>query len=336
MRRVSARRARSRPGRSRAWSLVGADRGAQSPRAPPRSSLRELMPSLVNTLRRWYSTVRGLMNSWAPISGFVCPSRGEPGDLRLLRGELVARLGACACGRSRRWPAARAGRARRTPRRRSRRTSRRRRAAARGRRRAGSRGAATRRTQMGAGELDAMPGAREPLDRLAVERVGRLASLSSARERASDAERPVGAAARGRSSSRASAVGRDVGPPLADGRLDQLDERPADEAQVVVLAAALAARRARPRSGRAVVQHRRRVARPCRAPVPRPARGASPAPASISSQRLAPRAAPGGEQQPARTPAARAGRLRDRVGLLDQRRGGGELAGVDVRRRRGR
>ena len=32
------------------------------------------------------------MNSWAPISGFVCPSRGEPGDLRLLGGELVARL----------------------------------------------------------------------------------------------------------------------------------------------------------------------------------------------------------------------------------------------------
>ena len=36
---------------------------------------RELMSSLVNTLCRWYSTVRGLMNSWAPISGFVRPSR---------------------------------------------------------------------------------------------------------------------------------------------------------------------------------------------------------------------------------------------------------------------
>ena len=51
------------------------------------------MPSFGNTLRRWYSTVRGLMNSWAPISGFVCPSRGEPRDLRLLRRERVARLG---------------------------------------------------------------------------------------------------------------------------------------------------------------------------------------------------------------------------------------------------
>jgi hypothetical protein len=29
--------------------------------------LRELMASLVKTLCRWYSTVRGLMNSWAAI-----------------------------------------------------------------------------------------------------------------------------------------------------------------------------------------------------------------------------------------------------------------------------
>ena len=40
----------------------------------PCNSLRELISSLVNTLRRWYSTVRGLMNSLAPISGFVCLS----------------------------------------------------------------------------------------------------------------------------------------------------------------------------------------------------------------------------------------------------------------------
>ena len=37
--------------------------------------------------------MRGLMNSWAPISGLVCPSRGEPRDLRLLRRQRVARLG---------------------------------------------------------------------------------------------------------------------------------------------------------------------------------------------------------------------------------------------------
>jgi len=38
-----------------------------------RISLRELMPSLVNTLRRCHSTVRELMNSWLLISGLLCP-----------------------------------------------------------------------------------------------------------------------------------------------------------------------------------------------------------------------------------------------------------------------
>jgi hypothetical protein len=32
---------------------------------------------LVNTFRKWYSTVRGLMNSSAPISGFVFPSAAQ-------------------------------------------------------------------------------------------------------------------------------------------------------------------------------------------------------------------------------------------------------------------
>ena len=45
------------------------------PASAPASSLRELMSSLVNTFLRWYSTVRGLMNSLAPISGLVCLSR---------------------------------------------------------------------------------------------------------------------------------------------------------------------------------------------------------------------------------------------------------------------
>jgi hypothetical protein len=36
---------------------------------------RELIESLVKTLRRCHSTVRGLRNSRAPISGFVMPSR---------------------------------------------------------------------------------------------------------------------------------------------------------------------------------------------------------------------------------------------------------------------
>jgi hypothetical protein len=40
-----------------------------------RRSLREVMPSLVNTLPRCHSTVCRLMNSWAAISWLVCPSR---------------------------------------------------------------------------------------------------------------------------------------------------------------------------------------------------------------------------------------------------------------------
>ena len=36
--------------------------------------------------------MRGLMNSCAPISGLVRPVGGQPGDLRLLGGEVVARL----------------------------------------------------------------------------------------------------------------------------------------------------------------------------------------------------------------------------------------------------
>jgi hypothetical protein len=52
------------------------------------------MSSLVNTLRRCHSTVRALMNSCAPISGFDRPSPGEPGNLGFLGCELLARLGA--------------------------------------------------------------------------------------------------------------------------------------------------------------------------------------------------------------------------------------------------
>ena len=41
------------------------------------SSVREVIPNLANTLWRWYSTVRGLTKSRAPISGFERPSRAK-------------------------------------------------------------------------------------------------------------------------------------------------------------------------------------------------------------------------------------------------------------------
>ena len=54
-----------------------------------RSCLRELMSSLVNALRRWYSTVRELMNSSADLRVRLS-LRGEPRDLRLLGGYAAA------------------------------------------------------------------------------------------------------------------------------------------------------------------------------------------------------------------------------------------------------
>ena len=68
------------PARTRSWQ------------ARRRSSWRERIPSLPNTLRRCHSTVRGLRNSRAPISGFDSPSRASSRDLPLLRGQIVARL----------------------------------------------------------------------------------------------------------------------------------------------------------------------------------------------------------------------------------------------------
>jgi hypothetical protein len=41
------------------------------------SWVRELTPSLRNTLRRWYSTVLGLTNSWAAISREMKPRRRQ-------------------------------------------------------------------------------------------------------------------------------------------------------------------------------------------------------------------------------------------------------------------
>jgi hypothetical protein len=56
--------------------------------------LREAIPRFVKTLRRCHSTVRGLRNSFAPISGFEWPSRRKLGDLRFPGCEIVVCLGA--------------------------------------------------------------------------------------------------------------------------------------------------------------------------------------------------------------------------------------------------
>ena len=54
--------------------------GYVEPREPAEnraSWLREVISSFWKTFRRWYCTVRGLMNSCAPISGFERPSRAR-------------------------------------------------------------------------------------------------------------------------------------------------------------------------------------------------------------------------------------------------------------------
>lgn len=50
------------------------------------------MPSFPNTLRMYHSTVRGLRKNSAPISLFVGPSPGAPGDLQLLWGQVGGHL----------------------------------------------------------------------------------------------------------------------------------------------------------------------------------------------------------------------------------------------------
>ena len=69
-----------------------ADDGSSTSDSAERSSLRELIPSLPNILVRCHSTVRGLRNSWAPISGFVCPSPARRATCTSWGGQLVERL----------------------------------------------------------------------------------------------------------------------------------------------------------------------------------------------------------------------------------------------------
>jgi hypothetical protein len=68
----------------RPWDQAGAKCESELASAIA-SSRRERVSSLVNTLRRCHSTVRGLMNSWAPISAFVRPVAREPHDLHSAR-----------------------------------------------------------------------------------------------------------------------------------------------------------------------------------------------------------------------------------------------------------
>ena len=228
------------------------------------------MSSLVNTLRRWYSTVRGLMKSWAPISGFVCPSAASRAICASCAVSVVARLdGALAHGLAGRQQLA---------------------AGALGERLGPdaaehlvrgtqllarvdapvARDAAIRRTGGGRGRDGRRCGcaraARSPRGR-GTRRLG--PSLSSARDRASMPSAQSVPAARVRSSSARSAAAATSCGTASGARLDQLDQRPAEETQIVVLAGPLGGGERGLVAAETVVQHGGRVAQPGRLPFPR-------------------------------------------------------------------
>ena len=104
-----AKQAGGIPARSRCrWSTT-TERAAQPRRSTCRSCPREAIPSLANTLRRWASTVRGLEVELPRDLLVGAAGDDQGGDLALLRGQRCGRRRVAA--RSRRWLAARRGRA---------------------------------------------------------------------------------------------------------------------------------------------------------------------------------------------------------------------------------
>ena len=172
--------------------------------------------------------MRADRNSWAPISGLVLPSHGQPGDVRLLRGELAGGLGGPPARRLAGGqqlapgPFGERGHARSRP------AARGRPAAARGRPRGGSRGAATRRNSRWARASSGRSLVRPSRSIASRYRPSAVSgSLSSARQRASMPEAEVGTAGLGEfREPRRAPRRRACVLPAAGGGLDQLGQRP--------------------------------------------------------------------------------------------------------------
>src|SRR5689334_24936292 len=90
--------------------------------------------------------------------------------------------------------------------------------------------------EMGAGYGRAHAGTAEPLDRLAIVVLGGLTLTEQGPRARLGASCPVGAAGAGGLGKPLQSVGCAGGLAAADGRLDQLGERPSEDAYVVVLA----------------------------------------------------------------------------------------------------
>jgi hypothetical protein len=184
------------------------------------------MPSFTNTFRRCHSTVRGLRKSCAPISGVRQAVAREPGDLFLLRGELIARvvaalshvlaggdqLAARTLG-ERLHPDADEHVVSRTQ-------------LVAGVEAASLAAQPLPVQQVRAGKLRAQPGAAQPLDRLAVEGVGRRTDAEQRAAACLEAESHVGTGWPGRFRQPFERVARTLRHTRARGRLDQFGQRP--------------------------------------------------------------------------------------------------------------
>ena len=178
--------------------------------------------------------MRALMNSREPISGLDSPSRASRAIWASWMVSRRAGRTGCACARSRRWRAAHAGPARRTPRRPSP-------PACRSGAQLLARVVAAALPaqpfpvqQMGAGQVDAEPGPGEAGDRLAVQALGQLTVTHKCARSRLDAERPLGVAGAGHLVEPVTGTGRGAGEARACGGLDQLDRGPEQRAKIVI------------------------------------------------------------------------------------------------------
>ncbi len=167
----------------------------------------------------------------------------------------------------------------------------------------------------------------QPLDGLAIEAVGGLALTDEGPGARLDPERPVRAAGLRPLGEAPEGGGGDVRPVAADGGLDQLDQRPGDESQVVVLTRRLGRGQCCLVLTETVVEQGAGVLAPGQrsalTPIGRVLEGEL-----EKGRRLGPSAAPGREQDLGVHERGAADRSDERGPFLDQNRRGGELAGV--------
>ena len=174
--------------------------------------------------------------------------------------------------------------------------------------------------------------ALEPLDRLAVKGLGSLANAQQRTRSRARAERPV-CAGRARSFLELSQGGSGLLVGAASrGRLDELSEGEAEAPEILVLARSLGAGEGVLVTAEAVVQHGHHVTGQTDSPS-LAAGGRLPGGGFDQLQRLGLVAAPGDEQQRGVPRGRITCGLRDRIGLLDQRRGSGELSSVHMHSR---